>query len=133
MSLTPEAVIQAYFDAWDAHDPQAINALYAEDGTYRDSATDGALTGSAIGDYAAGLFAVFPDLKLDLISQHTTRTGEIAVPWLLHGTQRGAFGDIAPTGRTIVLRGCDYITVVGDKLQTVYGLFNASELVEQLT
>ena len=131
--MNAQEVIEAYFAAWDAHDPRAVIALYADDGTYEDPATEGPLSGKAIGDYAQGLFTAFPDLKLELISQAPTSISQIAVPWLLFGTHQGALGEMEATGKSVTLRGCDYIVVEEGKLKTVYGTFSLQELIAQLT
>ncbi len=131
--MNPEEVIRAYFDAWDAHDPQAVMDVYAEDGSYEDPVTGGPLTGAAIGEYAEGLFGAFPDLKLELISQSPTSIGQIAVPWLLFGTHQGPLGEMAATGKPVVVRGCDYIVVEGGNLKMVYGTFSVEKLMEQLS
>lgn len=131
--MNAQEVVEAYFAAWDAHDPQAVMNLYADDGTYEDPATDGPLSGAAIGDYAQGLFDAFPDLKLELISQAETSIGQIAVPWLLFGTHRGPLGEMEATGKSVTLRGCDYIVVEDGKLKTVYGTFSLQELMAQLS
>jgi len=126
-------VIEAYFAAWDAHDPQAVVALFADGGSYEDPVTGSPLTGDAIGEYAKGLFAAFPDLKLELISQAPTSTGQIAVPWLLFGTHQGPLGEMEATGRSVVLQGCDYIEVEDEKLRLVYGTFSVDNLMQQLS
>jgi len=131
--MTPKEVIEAYFAAWDAHDPQAVVALFADGGSYEDPVTGSPLTGDAIGEYAKGLFAAFPDLKLELISQAPTSTGQIAVPWLLFGTHQGPLGEMEATGRSVVLQGCDYIEVENEKLQLVYGTFSVDNLMQQLS
>ncbi len=131
--MTPKEVIEAYFAAWDAHDPQAVVALFADGGSYEDPVTGSPLTGDAIGEYAKGLFAAFPDLKLELISQAPTSTGQIAVPWLLFGTHQGPLGEMEATGRSVVLQGCDYIEVEDEKLRLVYGTFSVDNLMQQLS
>lgn len=131
--MNPNEVIEAYFAAWDAHDGQAVIDLYAEDGTYQDPATESPLSGQAIGDYAEALFAAFPDLKLELISQADTSIGQVAVPWLLFGTHQGPLGEMEATGKSVAIRGCDYIVVEDGKLKTVYGTFSLQELMEQLS
>ena len=126
-------VIEAYFAAWDAHDAQAVMDLYTPDGTYEDPATEGPLSGQAISDYADGLFTAFPDLKLELISQASTSIGQIAVPWLLFGTHQGPLGEMATTGKSVTVRGCDYIVVEDGKLKSVYGTFSVPEFIAQLS
>src|SRR5437660_435625 len=43
-------VAQTYFDAWDRRDPAAIVSAFTDRGTYRDPATERAVTGGAIVD-----------------------------------------------------------------------------------
>lgn len=53
--------VQRYFDAWNAHDADAIVATFADRGTYEDPSTAGALSGADIGANAAALWAAFPE------------------------------------------------------------------------
>jgi len=59
---------QRYFKAWNSHDPSGIVATFAEGGTYENPASGGPVSGEAIGEYAAGLFAAFPNLAFELVS-----------------------------------------------------------------
>jgi SnoaL-like protein len=58
--------VLAYFDAWNAHDEDAIVTTFAKAGTYVDPTTPGPLQGAAIGESAAALWAAFPDLAFEL-------------------------------------------------------------------
>ena len=126
-----DTVIDRYFQAWDEHNPSAIVALFNTGGTYSDPSA-GVLTGNAIGDYAQVLFKAFPDLKLELISKVKASNNMFAVPWLLFGTHEGQLQDIAPTGRRVVLTGCDFISISNDKLDVVQGIFDINDLLKQL-
>jgi ketosteroid isomerase-like protein len=70
-------VAQRYFDAWNRRDPEAIVATFAEGGTYKDPNAPEGLSGRAIAEYAAGLFAAFPDLSFDVLSHHGTGDGRV--------------------------------------------------------
>ena len=78
MSSETDAV-KAYFDAWDSHDTDAILGSLTPDGTYSDPVGGDNLSGQAYADYASSLFAAFPDLKLELISNTVASNGAIAV------------------------------------------------------
>ena len=130
--MSPEELVRAYFAAWNARDAAAVGALFAPGGTYQDPATGGPLAGAALERYAQGLFDAFPDLRLELIAQAPASSGELAAPWLLFGTHRGALGERAPTGRAVVLRGCDFIAARDGRLASVVGYFSLAELGAQL-
>jgi steroid delta-isomerase-like uncharacterized protein len=128
----PLAVAQRYFDAWNLRDPERIVACFAEGGTYLDPSSDGELTGAAIGTYAAGLFAVFPDLTFDIVSASATGDTSVVGEWLMRGTNTGSFSGLPPTGLGIALPGVDLISVDGDSIRSVRGFFDPGALVRQL-
>ena len=124
--------VKIYFDAWNQHDPGAILDSLTPDGTYSDPVGGKNLSGQAYADYANSLFVAFPDLKLELISNTVSSTGVVAAPWLLFGTHKGSVGDFIPTGNSITLPGCDFISVENGKVKNVIGYFDPDFLFEQL-
>ncbi len=125
-------IVKEYFDAWDAHDTNAILNTFTPDGTYSDPVGGTNLSGQNYIDYANSLFTAFPDLKLELVSTTPASNGMIAAPWLLFGTHQGPVGDIQPTGNKITLIGCDFITVENGKIKQVLGYFDPEYLFRQL-
>jgi steroid delta-isomerase-like uncharacterized protein len=125
-------VAQRYFDAWNRRDPGAIFATFAEGGTYTDPNAPEGLSDRAIAEYAAGLFAAFPDLTFDVLDHNATGDGTVAARWLMRGTNTGPFRGNPPTGATVALPGADFIAVEGDKVRSVEGYFDRSTFVEQL-
>lgn len=125
-------VAKRYFDMWNRRDPEAIAATFAEGGTYTDPNSPEGLSGRAIAEYAAGLFAAFPDLSFDVLDHHATGDGTVAARWLMRGTNTGPFRGSPPTGATVALPGADFISVEGDKVRSVEGYFDRSTFVEQL-
>ena len=128
----PLAVAQGYFDAWNQRDPERIVASFAAGGTYVDPSSDGELTGVAIGAYAAGLFASFPDLSFDIVSASATGDASVVGEWMMRGTNTGPFGELPPTGLAITLPGVDLFSVDGNKIRSVRGFFDPGSLVKQL-
>ncbi len=124
--------VKTYFDAWNEHSTQAILDSLTADGTYSDPVGGENLSGQVYADYASSLFSAFPDLSLELISNTVASNGIVAAPWLLLGTHQGAVGDYAPTGRSIELPGCDFITVENGKVKKVIGYFDPEYLFAQL-
>ncbi len=126
-------IVEKYFSAWNAHDTDAILATFTIDGTYSDPVGGKNLSGQNYADYASSLFITFPDLKLELIENSVASTGVIAAPWLLFGTHQGPVGELQATGKSIVLPGCDFITVENEKIKQVIGYFDPEYLFEQLS
>lgn len=127
-----EETIKNYFAAWDAHDPKAVLSLFNPDGSYHDSATQEALRGPAIADYAQALFTAFPDLRLEMLPISRASTGVYAAPWILFGTHQGELMGHQATGKKVVLTGCDFIRLSQGKLDSVRGFFDVKALFGQL-
>lgn len=130
--MTPLAVAQMYFDAWNRRDPDAISALFTAEGTYRDPSTNGALRGAAITGYARDLLSAFPDLTFDLVSLSPTDDGMVAAQWRMCGRNTGALAGNPPTGRTLALPGADFIRITNDRIDSVEGYFDQRTFAEQL-
>lgn len=124
-------IAQAYFDAWNHRDAQAILATFTEGGTYSDPIT-GTISGPAIADYAAGLWAGFPDLSFELISAYTVGDSAVAAQWIMRGTHLGNFNQLPPTGKTICLSGADFIMTEDEHISSVQGYFDTREIPKQL-
>src|SRR5271165_6153137 len=88
-------------------------------GTYSNPAQDEPFTGEAIGDFAKTVWTIFPDFSLDLISIGETGGGLVALQWVYHGTNTGAFPDGTPaTGRRVSCPGAAFVQVEGDKIRS---------------
>lgn len=126
------AIAQRYFDAWNAHDSEALVASFAPGGVYRDPNVPQGLDAAGTAQYAAGLAAAFPDLSFELVSTGLTGDGLVAAQWVMRGTNTGSFQGLPPTGREIALPGADFIRADGDGVHTVDGYFDGRTMVEQL-
>lgn len=125
-------VAQRYFDAWNQHNPAAIVATFAEGGAYSDPATPGPLSGAAIGAYAAGLWAAFPDLSFDIVSIAQDDAGLVSAEWLMKGTNHGSLNGLPPTGVAVALPGADFIRIEDGRIRSVQGYFDSAALSRAL-
>ncbi len=125
------AVAHRYFEAWNAHDADAIAATFAAGGTYSDPNVSG-LDGPATGAYAAGLVASFPDLHFELLSAALTSDDHVAAQWVMRATNSGSFAGLPPTGREIALAGADFIRCGPEGIEAVEGYFDSGALPRQL-
>jgi steroid delta-isomerase-like uncharacterized protein len=125
------AAAHQYFDAWNAHDADAIAATFAPAGTYSDPQVSG-LDGAATGAYAAGLWESFPDLRFEILSAEATPDARVAAQWVMRGTNKGSFVGLPPTGREVSVPGADFISFAEDGIATVQGYFDGGALPRQL-
>lgn len=125
-------VATRYFDAWNRRDPEAIAATFAPDGTYTDPGVPHGLDPGATGEYAAGLFAAFPDLAFEVGAAAECGAGRVAAEWVMTGTNEGPFRGLPPSGRTVAVPGADFIAVEDDRVRSVTGYFDATAVPRQL-
>jgi len=123
----------ATYAAWNARDPDAVAAIFAEDAVLREAGSGVEYHGrAAIRERAAGLLAAFPDFRLERIvlvidgARHADR-------WVMTGTHRGELFGMAPTGRAVRIDGSTFTTLDQDGLVVEDVHFpDASVLVAQL-
>lgn len=130
--MTAIEVAQRYLNAWNARDSAAIVATFAEGGTYSDPASGGTISGPHLAGYTDALIAAFPDLSFDVVSAAETSPNQVAVQWVMKGTNSGPFAGGPPTGKSVALPGADFMEIEGDKLRSVQGYFDQKTFVEQL-
>jgi steroid delta-isomerase-like uncharacterized protein len=104
------------YAAWNAHDPDGVAAVFAEDAVTRDAGSPTVDRGrDAVRERAARLLAAFPDLRLERIdlvvdgNRHADR-------WVLTGTHRGELFGIPPTGRAVRVEGATFTIMNEDGL-----------------
>jgi steroid delta-isomerase-like uncharacterized protein len=122
--------VAEYFDAWNAHDGEAIAGCFEQDGGYADPVS-GQLPAAGVTAYASGLFQAFPDLRFE--PQVTAVDGSLVVAqWTMTGTQSGPLNGLPPTEARIKVPGIDVITLGEAGLLSVEGYFDQRTLLEQL-
>jgi steroid delta-isomerase-like uncharacterized protein len=110
------AVNDATYAAWNAHDPDAVAAVFADDAVVREIGTGQESRGRAgVRARAVALLTAFPDLTLERVAlvidgdRHADR-------WVLSGTHRGELFGIPPTGRRIRIDGATFTRMGADGL-----------------
>jgi len=126
------AIAQRYFHGWNRRDPAAVLDTMAPTGTYSDPGTGGPISGDAFIGYMKGLFSAFPDVSFEIASVGLAAPDLVAAQWVMRGTNTGSMYGLPPTGKSIELRGADFISVGGDGIQAVNGYFDSGEVPRQL-
>ncbi len=104
------------YAAWNAHDADAVAAVFAEDAVVREVGTPQEARGrAAIRERAAALLTAFPDFHLERLElivdgdRHADR-------WVLTGTHQGPLFGIPPTGRRVRVEGATFTRLGADGL-----------------
>lgn len=121
-----------YVAAWNARDGARLAAAFLPGGTYEDPNTGGPIGTGALGQYAAALWAAFPDLTFEEVDYQATARGHIVFRWIMRGTNRGSLRGLPPTGATVALPGVDLVTAREGGVERVQGYFDRTTLMEQL-
>jgi steroid delta-isomerase-like uncharacterized protein len=121
-----------YVSAWNARDSARLTDAFLPGGTYEDPNTGGPIGTGPLGQYAAGLWTAFPDLRFEEVDYQATGSDDIVFRWTMRGTNRGSLRGLPPTGATVALPGVDYIRAREGGVERVQGYFDRQSLMEQL-
>ena len=125
--------VEAYFGAWNAHDPEAVAATFTEGGTYTGPTVCGhPLTGAAITEHARALLTAFPDLTFEIVGAHPAGGRQVMTQWVMHGTNTGPWNGQPPTSHSVAVQGVDVLTVTAGKITSAEGYFDRQAMAEQL-
>jgi steroid delta-isomerase-like uncharacterized protein len=109
-------VNDATYAAWNAHDADAVAAVFAEDAVVREIGGAGESRGrAAVRERATALLTAFPDLRLERVEliidgeRHADR-------WVLTGTHNGPLFGFAPTGKRVRVEGATFTRLGADGL-----------------
>ena len=104
------------YAAWNAHDPDAVAAVFAEDAVVREVGNPVEAHGrAAIRARAAALLAAFPDFRLERVALVVDGATD-ADRWVMTGTHRGELFGIPPTGRQVRVEGATFTRLGPDGL-----------------
>lgn len=123
---------QAYLDAWNRHDGEAVAELFSPGGRYVDPNLPDGAAGPALAAYVRALAAAFPDLRFEPVRQAAAGSDTVLLQWIMRGTNSGPIFGRPPTGGTIALAGVDLIRIENGSIARVQGFFDRRTLLEQL-
>jgi len=111
-----QQINDATYAAWNAHDPDAVAAVFAEDAVVREVGTGQEARGrDAIRARAVALLTAFPDLTLERVEllidgdRHADR-------WVLSGTHRGELLGLPASGKRVRVEGATFTRMGADGL-----------------
>ena len=121
------------YAAWNAHDADAVAAVFAEDAVAREVGSPMEVHGrEAVRERAVALQTAFPDFHLERVElvidgdRHADR-------WILTGTHLGDLYGLPPTGRTVRVEGATFTRMNPEGLVIEdYHFSNMAALLAQL-
>ena len=115
MSTATEALretIDAYNEAWNAHDVDAIASMHAPDMVFENHTAGESAQGDAVREHVAAIFASWPDITFETRRMYI-RKDLVVQEWTARATHSNTMrrGDLVaePTGRRIEWEGLDVI------------------------
>jgi len=126
-----KAVVRREVDFWNGHDADKAGEVYAADyvGHEPGGFHDGTL--EQVTESARAIFVAFPDMHLT--ADFIIAEGDMVVKrWTVHGTHKGELMGIPPTGKKIVVTGCNVFRIVGDKIAECWASTDMLGMLQQL-
>lgn len=122
--------LRRVLDIYNSHLPDAFDALLTKDCVLvRDGAE--ARGRDAVKLVLAPLYRAIPDLEYR-IDDAVTSGDKTAIRWEGHGTFRGEYLGIPPTGTTMSYGGITFFEMRGDKIARIWVSTNLSEQLRGL-
>jgi steroid delta-isomerase-like uncharacterized protein len=125
------SLLQQWVAAWNAHDAQAIAALYTPDAVYEDVPSNTASTNGDVAGFLGPFFAVVADVQLT--PQHGVATADWAVlEYDFAATNNGFIPGAAAQGKSFSVRIATIFALRGDKIQRSSDYYDAATILAQL-
>jgi steroid delta-isomerase-like uncharacterized protein len=120
-----DELFDAWERAWSGRDPAAFAPLCADGFAYEDPLTREPLQGvDALARYARRLWKAFPDARVNSTGERLGDGRYAAAPCKVLGTHEGRIGQVAPTGRFIVVHAVVYAELREDRLLRARAFFD---------
>jgi glyoxylase-like metal-dependent hydrolase (beta-lactamase superfamily II)/predicted ester cyclase len=130
---SPTEIAKRYFQALADRDVEALGACWSPGGIDRFVGQQELVAPDEVREYFTGLFAAFPDFRIEVIETTASRT-RVAVRWQARATFAGpgTFQGFAPNGARIEIEGCDVLTVADDLIQHNDAYVDSGDIARQL-
>ncbi|ODU18700.1 MAG: hypothetical protein ABS87_14550 [Sphingomonas sp. SCN 67-18] len=131
--MIPGGISERLYAAYNGHDIDALERLYAADGTHEDVAQGRPKRGArAIAEGFGRFLGWFPDAHWEAQEEIVDLHGRIAIPYRLTASLQADMGPISARGQQIALRGVHILHVAGDHIQRSEDYWDASTFQRQI-
>jgi steroid delta-isomerase-like uncharacterized protein len=125
-------LVHELYAAWSLHEPQRIDAIFAEDAAYEDVAGAQLVRGKeAIKELLRAAYAWAPDFRVTIKSL-IVADNTAATEWVSEGIQTGPIGDLPASGNSFRLRGASVLTFRDGKIAKVTDYYDMATFLRQL-
>jgi steroid delta-isomerase-like uncharacterized protein len=133
MSEANKAIaLRFYEEIWNNGNFDAADELVAADYVRHDLRPGEAPPGPAGQKAVAAKFrAAFPDVRMD-VEALVAENDLVVARWTITGTHTGAWGEVAPTGRTVRFSGVNFFRIADGKIAEIWNVRDDLGLREQL-
>ena len=126
-----------WFDAWNAHDPDAIAELCSDDVVWNDPGLPATAHGrDGVRDFTSAMFRAFADFTFEEVEPpYLSGWDPVALSqYEVRGRMTGPWEPLrmAPTGRSFSVRGIDRWEFRGDQLSRYDTFYDALDMARQL-
>ncbi len=132
-SRSSAEVAQAYFACVTSRDPEGMVACWKPGKIDHLHGMADLRAPDQVREWFGNLFKAFPDMEFEVLD--TVAAGDkVAVRWRASGTfnGEGRFEGIAPTGSSVVMEGCDLLTIEDGLIVENRAYTNGMDLARQL-
>jgi len=134
MTMNADAgrVLEAWAADWTSHDVDHLLSLFTDDCLYEDVTFGVVNHGKAeLEAFAAGIFAAFPDFKVELETRFTAGD-RAAIEWTISGTHKGDLPGMAATNKTFSIRGSTIIELRSGKIRRNSDYWDLATFLKQV-
>ena len=130
--MNADAVVDAFYAAYNAHDATAAAALYAEDGWHEEVNSGRRRTGrSALSEGLAGFFLLMPDVAWQE-RERVRAKGSVAVLYTMTGHLQADVGPFKARGQAVSLPGLHVLEIHGECLTGSRDFWDMAAFVKQI-
>ena len=131
-----ERLLDDWARAWssnDAHDPEAVLALFADDCVFEDNTFGHVARGKdELRGFVRNAFAAVPDFEYDVTGRHATRRWAV-VEWVMSGTHKGDLPGIPATGKRFSsVCGCTVLELEAGKIRCESDYWDAATFMKEV-
>ncbi|MBR8835885.1 MAG: ester cyclase [Stigonema ocellatum SAG 48.90 = DSM 106950] len=127
-----ETTLDAWAADWSSHDVDHLLSLFTDDCLYED-VTFGVVNHgkAALKAFADGIFAAFPDLKIELTARFVAGDWA-AMEWVISGTHKGDLHGMPATNKAFSIRGATIIELQLQKIRRNSDYWDLTSFLKQI-
>ena len=123
---------RAVNEVWNGENFSAVNELVASDVVLHLAKPGEEIYGpEGVSRFYAGLHAAFPDIHFSIEDQIASGD-KVVTRWNCHGTHKGEFHGISPTGNPIFITGIDIDRIADGKVVECWPVMDELGMLQQL-